>query len=348
MRNNMLIVGTALALSAMPAVAGGPHSGRGFIGAAGVSRGLLGGTRQGHANSVAGTAGNCLCHAVTGALGTGSSKGIARMPLSAGNVALLTNSVVGLGGLGAGRGGGHGYGHAIGLAGIVVGSVSGAGAMGAGLAGAVTPSGGGSHQGGHRGYGQNLVNVSVANANAGMAGRVVNVAILNGQGSHGSSAVNVSALNGSGGSAGKVANVSVLNRTRSHGRSAINVAALNGSNHNGNHGGHGGNGVLAAGVRIINGVPCLPDGTPLTGASAVAALTAISGPGGSHGHHGSSSPGSGSQTSSSSAAPASSAGSTQVASSQGSRQHGYQPDHPDLWWHPGNANVNEPARDRDH
>jgi hypothetical protein len=39
----------------------------------------------------------------------------------------------------------------------------------------------------------------------------------------------------------------------------VNVAALNG----------------AGGYRIINGVPCLPDGTPLTGAAAQAVLAGL-------------------------------------------------------------------------
>ena len=197
----------------------------------------------------------------------------------------------------------------------------------------------------------------------------MNVAILNGHGSHRPSDVNVSALNGSAGSSGKLANVSILNRHATRGSSGVNVAVLNGTAANSGrivnlavlngskgrqHGrrGSGANSGLAAGVRLINGVPCLPDGTPLTGASAVSALAAISHPGsntGEHGHHRSSTPANGSQTTSASASPApASSGGTQVASNQGPREHAYERDRPDLWWHPGNTNVNQPGRLYDH
>jgi hypothetical protein len=208
------------------------------------------------------------------------------MPGNASGVRLLTNSVIGLNGLGAARGVGHGSGHgggpAIGLAGIVTGNGGGVttighGGYGSGLAG-VTGIGAGLAGHGRGGTGVGLANVAVGNRtrahgvsavnvvalnrNAGMAGRVANVAVLNGRGSHGRSAVNVAALNGTAGQAGRVANVAVLN----------------------------GHGAGASGFRLINGVPCLPDGTPLTGAAATAAMAAINssrqhGPG-RPGHHG--------------------------------------------------------------
>jgi hypothetical protein len=59
----------------------------------------------------------------------------------------------------------------------------------------------------------------------------------------------------------------------------VNVAALNG---NGSHGGSGHGLALGNGIRLINGVPCGPDGRPLTGAAATAALVSL-GITGSHG-----------------------------------------------------------------
>lgn len=310
MRSTILIAGTALAVSAGPALAGG---------SAGSMHGMLGGA--GHQRGINSTS-QCLCKTV-GTVGTalkgarvssltkigGGTGTITRMPRSASGGRMLVNSVIGLNGVRGGKGGNHGFGQSIGLAGTLdggssMGGVHGGGHVGAGLAGTVTNSG--TRLAGAGGQGRSLVNVSVANAHGGKAGKLANVSVLNGTGTHGHSAVNVAALNGSGGSSGKIANVSVLNRTGTHGRSAVNVAALNGTggksgrvanvavlNGTGTTGQSAVNVAALAGVggfRIINGVPCLADGTPLTGATAKAVLAAltpsapqVSSPGGSNG-----------------------------------------------------------------
>jgi len=311
MRSYILIAGTALALSASPAFAGGPG---GLIGGVtGQVNGLLGGTAQSRPGGPAGSTTNCLCNTVgtvTGIIGQrghggGGTRGL---PGHGANVTTLVNSVVGLNSPGRGHGD-NGHGQSIALAGTVTGSVNALTSMdrgngngngnGLGLAGtvtgtvnAVTSINRGHGDGSSHASGRPLVNVTVANANGGMAGTVVNVSALNRSGSTGRSAVNVAALNGSGGTSGKAVNVSVLNGTATSGRSLINAAALNGTTGangrlvnvtalNGLHGNRGhpggsGNGGLAEGIRIINGIPCLPDGTPLTGVGAPNALTAIS------------------------------------------------------------------------
>lgn len=348
MRINILIAGTALAMSATPAFAGGSAAGGGIR----PLRGLLAGGNNNPVQRAGSSVSQCLCETAGTALKSirggslitmpkAGTAGIARMPRTGGGARLLVNSVVGLNGVRGVQGGNHrGIGAAIGLAGTLDGAVSvghayGKGHLGLGLAGSVTNSGIG--LAGPGGHGRPLVNVSVANAEGGKAGTLANVSVLNGKGTHGHSAVNLAALNGSGGTSGHVANVSVLNRSSTHGHSAANVAALNGSgrsrgrvakvsvlNRSGTHGhsavnvaalngsggssgrivnvsvlngkstsghsllnvaalnglthkgGGGGNGGLLGGIRIINGVPCLPDGTPLTGEAAKAALMAMS------------------------------------------------------------------------
>jgi hypothetical protein len=348
MRINILIAGTALAMSATPAFAGGSAAGGGIR----PLRGLLAGGNNNPVQRAGSSVSQCLCETAGTALKSirggslitmpkAGTAGIARMPRTGGGARLLVNSVVGLNGVRGVQGGNHrGIGAAIGLAGTLDGAVSvghayGKGHLGLGLAGSVTNSGIG--LAGAGGHGRPLVNVSVANAEGGKAGTLANVSVLNGKGTHGHSAVNVAALHGSGGTSGHVANVSVLNRSSTHGHSAANVAALNGSgrsrgrvakvsvlNRSGTHGhsavnvaalngsggssgrivnvsvlngkstsghsllnvaalnglthkgGGGGNGGLLGGIRIINGVPCLPDGTPLTGEAAKAALMAMS------------------------------------------------------------------------
>lgn len=348
MRINILIAGTALAMSATPAFAGGSAAGGGIR----PLRGLLAGGNNNPVQRAGSSVSQCLCETAGTALKSirggslitmpkAGTAGIARMPRTGGGARLLVNSVVGLNGVRGVQGGNHrGIGAAIGLAGTLDGAVSvghayGKGHLGLGLAGSVTNSGIG--LAGPGGHGRPLVNVSVANAEGGKAGTLANVSVLNGKGTHGHSAVNVAALHGSGGTSGHVANVSVLNRSSTHGHSAANVAALNGSgrsrgrvakvsvlNRSGTHGhsavnvaalnvsggssgrivnvsvlngkstsghsllnvaalnglthkgGGGGNGGLLGGIRIINGVPCLPDGTPLTGEAAKAALMAMS------------------------------------------------------------------------
>jgi hypothetical protein len=240
MRINILIAGTALAMSATPAFAGGSAAGGGIR----PLRGLLAGGNNNPVQRAGSSVSQCLCETAGTALKSirggslitmpkAGTAGIARMPRTGGGARLLVNSVVGLNGVRGVQGGNHrGIGAAIGLAGTLDGAVSvghayGKGHLGLGLAGSVTNSGIG--LAGPGGHGRPLVNVSVANAEGGKAGTLANVSVLNGKGTHGHSAVNVAALHGSGGTSGHVANVSVLNRSSTHGHSAANVAALNGS-----------------------------------------------------------------------------------------------------------------------
>lgn len=140
--------------------------------------------------------------------------------------------------------------------------------------------------------GRHLANVAVLNGSGGTAGKVANVSALNRTGTTGRSQANVAVLNGSGGTSGKVANVSALNKSGTSGPSLVNVAALNGTN--GGSGwvanvaianGRGGKGVvgLPNGIRIINGVPCGPDGTPLKGQALAQALVMLGNGGGGSG-----------------------------------------------------------------
>jgi hypothetical protein len=316
MHTHILIAGTALSLSASPALAGGISSG-GLRGMSGSGPNLLGGLVTGRATRASNSSTSCLCSTAGQAVRTVTAgRSISRMPANARGVRLLTNSVVGLNGLGAARGVGHGNGHgggvAIGLAGVVtdgVGTVTtvggrGSSGHGASLAGLVTGSVHAKLAGDANGrlanvaianrtgsHGRSAVNVAALNHQAGEAGRVASVAVLNGTGPHGRSAVNVAALNGSAGTAGRVANVAILNGTGPHGRSAVNVAALNGTT--GNSGkvvnvallnGHGQG--AGSGIRLINGVPCLPDGTPLTGPAAAAAMARLHSSPHHDGHHG--------------------------------------------------------------
>jgi len=128
----------------------------------------------------------------------------------------------------------------------------------------------------------------------GLAGKVANVSVLNKTGTTGRSAINVAALNGSGGTSGKIVNVSALNKTGTTGRSLVNASVLNGSAGgtgrvanvsvlNGRPGKGNGGIVLPNGVQIINGVPCGPDGKPLTGTAAAAVKAMIGGNGGPSG-----------------------------------------------------------------
>jgi hypothetical protein len=138
-----------------------------------------------------------------------------------------------------------------------------------------------------------VINVAALNGSGGKSGKLANVAILNKTGTTSRALANVAALNGSGGQSGKIANVSVLNKTGAAGSSAVNVAALNGSKGGSGrvanvsvlNGGHGkGAIILPRGVRLINGVPCGPDGKPLTGTAKITVLAMIGGMGGGGGH----------------------------------------------------------------
>ena len=247
---------------------------------------------------------------VNGLALTNSVSGVSAVTLRGKGHATASVRSVGLAGVVSGSGNaaasvrglgvGHGNARGVGLAGNVSATVrstvrvSGVSVGHAGLAGRVSGVAAGLAGSGHgkgalvnvsalnaRGtHGSSVANVAVLNGRGGRSGSVVNVSALNARGTHGRSVASVAVLNGRGGSSGKVANVSVLNGTGTHGRSAVNVAALNGS-----AGGKGrlvnvavlnGKGAaLGQGIRLINGVPCGPDGKPLTGAAAVNAMVAL-------------------------------------------------------------------------
>jgi hypothetical protein len=104
----------------------------------------------------------------------------------------------------------------------------------------------------------------------------------------------------------------------------------------GGNGGIGGAG-LPGGIQLINGIPCGPDGTPLTGAAATQALAMLTSSGSI------SSSGSGSPKSSSA-----SHGSQRAASqSRTGREHD-QADRKDLYWQPHTMNGNQDGRLYDH
>jgi len=336
MRSTILIAGTALVLTASPALAGGSArtSGTGLL------RGLLAGGTHNSLQRSGNSLGECLCDTagavLKGARGAalvgmpGKANGaIAKMPRTGTGARMLVNSVVGLSGVRGAKGGNHGgAGTAIGLAGTLDGNASfghahGSAGLGVGLAGIVTVNSNGlgiasghgrplasasvmnagSHKGGrvanvsvlnHRGSsGHSAVSAAAFNGGGGSSGRIANVSALNRAGTQGHSAVNVAALNGSGGSSGKFVDVSVLNRAASSGHSVVQVAALNGFAHGSGQKGGGGNGILVGGFRMINGVLCLPDGTPLSGSAAKAVMAAIQPSG--HGHGSESTMGSGSR-----------------------------------------------------
>ncbi|MFL6729298.1 MAG: hypothetical protein ACJ8E3_08260 [Sphingomicrobium sp.] len=287
MRKLILITGSAVLVSAAPAVAGGPGGLLTGITTAADRTSASQSTRPATANESRGNGlAGCLCSAARGLLGRGAS---------AGHASSLAGSVIGLGSVGRSHGG-HGNGQAIGLAGTVSGSARTASSLnvrtshghGIGLAGTVSANVS-TRLAGRVGFGHRatsvarvanvsilngagarnraLVNVSAVNRSGGASGKLANVSLLNRSATRGRSAVNVAALNGSGGTAGRVVNVSLLNRSGTSGRSAINVAALNGAG--------AGKHRLPGGFRLINGVPCLPDGTPLTGAAATAVMAAV-------------------------------------------------------------------------
>ena len=300
MNRLILIAGAAMLVSAAPATAGSNGGSGGNLqgGLTGTINSLLGGTVQSTSGTSTGTTGaglsNCLCQALGGPIGLG---GLVSGGNGAGGASIfgsLPTGILGSSGAGDGHDGGgdhHSPGQAIGLAGIVVGSVNGS---------TLFNNGNGQH-------GETLVKVTALNATAGTAGRVANVAILNGTGSHGPSVVNVSLLNGT----------------------------ANGGNGNGNSNGNGnGNGALPGGIRLINGVPCLPDGTPLTGAAATAALAALA-PSGSNGGYGSAGP------------------NDQPSSPSGAGQNHPvhdrdRTDRKDLWWPAHTTNQNRQGRLNDH
>jgi len=199
---------------------------------------------------------------------------------------------------------------------------------------------------------RSLANVAALNGRGGMAGRIVNVSVLNRTGTSGRSLANVAVLNGRGSTAGKIVNLSALNRTGTNGKSLANVAVVNGSA--GSNGrlanvavlnGHRGNGrgglVLPRGVRIINGIPCGPDGVPLTGAAAIKVMAVI----GTKGSHGAGNPGGSNST-----PPG---GSTNVPRSDSPAGNGHprnrdMADRKDLWWPPHYQGYDPDGRLNDH
>lgn len=202
--------------------------------------------------------------------------------------------------------------------------------------------------------GRSLANVAALNGRGGTSGKVVNMSALNKTGTSGRSLTNVAALNGRGGTAGKIANVSILNKTGTTGKSLANVAVLNGTTggsgrvanvavlngHRGN--GHGGL-VLPRGVRIINGIPCGPDGAPLTGAAAISVM-AIIGTKGGHGTGGSN----GGSTGGSAGGGTTNPPQSEAPPSNGHDRNRDMADRKDLWWPPHYQGYNPDGRLNDH
>jgi hypothetical protein len=278
------LAGTAFA--AVPANAGGPSGGRAANCLCQTANSLTSGVSSAGANSIVrGTRQH-------GVVARGSNgKLIANRSVRANMAGSVTKIVDVRVAKSAGRHGG-GANANIGLAGRVSGATG--LSHGKSMAGQVVRIGNVSVLNKASGKGRSLVNVAVLNSRGGTSGKLANVSVLNKTGATGRSAVNVAALNGSGGTSGRIANVSVLNKTGSSGRSAANVAALNGSTGgtgrlanvsvlNGRHGNGNGGLRLPNGVQIINGVPCGPDGKPLTGAAAAAVKAMIGGNGGTSG-----------------------------------------------------------------
>lgn len=208
------------------------------------------------------------------------------------------------------------------------------------------------------------------------ADRLINVSALNETGATGRALANVSALNETGGTSGRIANVSVLNRTGTTGRSLANVAVLNGSTggtgrvadvsvlngHRGHGAGNGHDGLgLPDGVQLINGIPCGPDGKPLTGSAAATVLAMISTTGGGS-HHGGGNPGGssnpggltgstgGTGSNGSTGSTASGSGSQGSSSSTGSghSRDRETADRKDLWWPPHPEQQSDSGRLNDH
>lgn len=205
--------------------------------------------------------------------------------------------------------------------------------------------------------------VNAVHGKAHGSGQLANVSVLNKTGSTGRPAVNIAALNGTGGTSGKIANVSALNKTGTTGRPLVNAAVLNGSAGgtgrlanvavlNGRHGNGHGNGGLALpnGVQIINGVPCGPDGKPLTGAAATTVMAMIGG-NSSHGGgsgNGSSSPAAGNSGNGSASAGSGSSQSGSAVSAGGQSRERDMADRKDLWWPPHYQSYNPDGRLNDH
>jgi len=209
--------------------------------------------------------------------------------------------------------------------------------------------------------GRPAINVAVLNGTGGRSGKVTNVSVLNKTGTTGRSAVNVAALNGSGGTSGKVINVAALNKTGTTGRSLVNASVLNGSAGgtgqlanvsalNGRHGKGYGSLSLPKGVQIINGVPCGPDGTPLTGASAASIMAMISASGGHSSGSGKGSGGSTSGNSGNGSAGADGAGSNSGSATAGggTPRERDMADRKDLWWPPQPQRQSRDGRLNDH
>jgi hypothetical protein len=113
---------------------------------------------------------------------------------------------------------------------------------------------------------------------------------------------------------------------------ALAITKSHGGSGNSSGAGNEGPG-LPNGIRLINGIPCLPDGTPLTGAAAERAMAALAN--GANGHSGGSSNSGGSQRSS-------------AAGRDGNSRQSEMADRKDLWWSPHSTQQSRDGRLNDH
>jgi len=345
-------------LAAVPAQAGGPLGAAGGCLCNAVS-GLLGG------GAPSGPAAGGLGNSVTGAVSRASGSGLGRHGSISGNV---TSGIDGTLGVTTSRSIDRRNGRAganVGLAGTVS-NVSNAtiGAHGMsksiGLAGRVNAAA------------NTALSVTAPRTHSGHGGgaptgRLINVSALNATGAADRSLANVSALNATGGTSGRIANVSVLNGTGTTGRSLANVAVLNGSTggtgrvanvsvlngHRGHGAGNDAGGLnLPDGVQLINGIPCGPDGKPLTGSAAATVMAMITTTGGGGSHHGSGSPGGSSNSGGSNGSTGATSGSgsqgSSSASGGGHSRDRDTADRKDLWWPPHPEQQSDSGRLNDH
>jgi hypothetical protein len=146
---------------------------------------------------------------------------------------------------------------------------------------------------------------------------------------------------------GQVGNGSLTATVHSATNGALTIAKSHGG-----AGGGGGNGGLGLpnGVRIINGVPCGPDGKPLTGAAAAAAMVMFGGSsnnGSGASSNGSGTGGSNGSHSSSGAGNGGSQGSRGASANSNSHERDMA-DRKDLWWPPHAEQQSRDGRLNDH
>lgn len=317
----------------------------------------------------------CLCNAVGGLLGSGvpsvpsignpgstvsgvvnraTGSGLSRNGSISANV---SNSVNGALGVTTSRSIDRRHGAVngnVGLAGTVS-SVSNA-ALGAqglgknvGLAGSSSTSGSINKQIGLglNGVGTNHVH-SLAGQVAGSVGAVVSKTHSTGPGTQGSLTATVnSAANAAlavtkshGGSAGGQPGSSSLTATL--GNTANGALAVT-KNHGGASNGNSGPG-LPNGIQIINGVPCGPDGKPLTGPDAAAVMALLN-------HGGGSSNAGGSSNGTGGSAGSNGSHGSQSVSSSNAGSHSRErdtADRKDLWWPPRAEQQSDSGRLNDH